>query len=44
MEAMDDEPTYFYIHTLAAGADGRLRLLSPERIDIAGVATAAACG
>jgi 3',5'-cyclic AMP phosphodiesterase CpdA len=44
MEAMDDEPTYFYIHTLAAGADGRLRLLSPERIDIAGVATGSACG
>ena len=37
MGARDDEPTHFHIHTLAAGSDGRLHLLSPQRIDIAGV-------
>jgi hypothetical protein len=36
MEAKDDEPTTFLIHELAAGADGRLRLLEPERIEIPG--------
>jgi hypothetical protein len=36
MEATDAEPTSFYIHTLAAGPEGRLCLLSPERVDIAG--------
>ncbi len=35
MEATDDVDTCFYIHTLAAGADGRLRLLKPERITVA---------
>lgn len=34
MEAMDDQPTSFYIHTLAAADDGGLALLQPERIDI----------
>jgi hypothetical protein len=36
MEATDDVPTYFYIHTLAIGADRRLRLLRPQRITIEG--------
>jgi hypothetical protein len=34
MGTREDAPTYFYIHTLAAGADGRLHLLSPERVEI----------
>lgn len=38
MEATDDLPTCFYIHTLAAAADGRLCLLPPERVEIAGEA------
>jgi hypothetical protein len=37
MGASDDEPTCFYIHTLAVARSGRLQLLSPERIEIAGV-------
>ena len=36
MEATDDMATCFYIHTLAAGPDGRLKLLKPERIAVAG--------
>jgi 3',5'-cyclic AMP phosphodiesterase CpdA len=36
MEASDDVPTYFYIHTLAVGPDGGLRLLQPRRITIEG--------
>jgi hypothetical protein len=36
MEAADSEPTSYYIHTLAAGAEGRLCVLPPERVDIAG--------
>jgi hypothetical protein len=36
MNATDDATTHFYIHTLTAGADGRLDLLSPERVEIAG--------
>jgi hypothetical protein len=36
MGVRDDEPTHFYIHTLAAGSDGRLDLLSPQRVDIPG--------
>ena len=36
MEATDDEPTCFYIHTLAAGRRGRLALLEPQRVEIAG--------
>lgn len=36
MGVRDDEPTYFYIHTLAAGSDGRFQLLSPQRVEIAG--------
>lgn len=37
MGVRDDEPTHFYVQTLAAGSDGRLQLLSPERVDICGV-------
>ena len=37
MGVRDDEPTRFYIHTLAAGADGQLQLLSPQQVDIAGL-------
>jgi hypothetical protein len=33
-----NEPKHFYIHALAAGADGSLRLLEPQRLDIAGEA------
>ena len=36
MEATDDMQTYFYIHTLAVGADGRLKLLRPQRIPVPG--------
>jgi hypothetical protein len=36
MEATDDKPTYFHVHQLAAGPDGRLCLLAPKRIEIAG--------
>jgi len=37
MGATDDAPTHFYIHTLATGPEGQLRLLVPERVEIAGV-------
>jgi hypothetical protein len=36
MEATDDMATCFYIHTLAVGADRRLKLLHPQRIAVAG--------
>ncbi|XIA64038.1 hypothetical protein ACFIOY_34610 [Bradyrhizobium sp. TZ2] len=36
MAATDDVATHFYIHTLTAGPDGRLGLLPPERVEIAG--------
>ena len=36
MGATDDTATDFYIHTLAAGPDGRLCLLAPERVEIPG--------
>jgi hypothetical protein len=36
MEATDDLRTYFYIQSLATGADGQLRLLRPQRIGIDG--------
>ena len=36
MEATDSVDTYFYIQTVAIGADGRLRLLAPERISLRG--------
>jgi hypothetical protein len=34
MEATDDQPTSFYIHTLAAAEEGGLALLEPQRVDI----------
>jgi Calcineurin-like phosphoesterase len=36
MGATDEAPTHFHIHTLAAGLDGQLCLLPPERVQIAG--------
>jgi hypothetical protein len=36
MEATDDLKTYFYIQSLATGADGQLRLLRPQRITMDG--------
>jgi Calcineurin-like phosphoesterase len=35
MDATDDQDTCFYLHTLAAGTDRRLRLLQPQRITVA---------
>jgi hypothetical protein len=32
MEATDDHRAYFYIQSLAAGSNGQLRMLTPERI------------
>ena len=34
MGSIDDGPTYFHIHKLAVGAEGRVSLLPPERIDV----------
>ena len=39
MGVRDDEPSYFYVHTLAVGSDGRLDQLSPQRVDIPGRST-----
>ena len=36
MEVTNDKDTAFYIHTLAIGDDGKLRLLTPERIVVPG--------
>jgi Calcineurin-like phosphoesterase len=36
MEVTNDLATYFYIQTLITGADGRLRLLPPQRIALDG--------
>jgi predicted MPP superfamily phosphohydrolase len=36
MEVTDEYETYFYIHTLAIAGDGRLSLMKPERIGVAG--------
>jgi hypothetical protein len=41
MEATDDMPTSFLVHRLVAGPAGRLGLLAPERIEIAGSAAMA---
>ena len=38
MEATNDMPTAFYIHTLAIDAGGQLELLPPERIVVEGAA------
>ena len=35
MNGADCTDTYFYIHTVAVGTDGLLRLLEPERISVA---------
>jgi hypothetical protein len=43
METTDDRTTYFYIQSLAVGADRRLRLLSPQRIPVQGQAEARDC-
>ncbi len=40
MEATDCMETYFYVHNLAVAANGRLRLLEPERIIVSGQALA----
>jgi predicted MPP superfamily phosphohydrolase len=37
MGATNDAPSHFYIHAVAAGPNGQLRLLPPERIEIPGV-------
>jgi hypothetical protein len=34
MEPIDRLETYFYVHTVAVGADDRLKLLAPERINV----------
>jgi hypothetical protein len=36
MEATDDLDSYFYIQTLAVGANRQLRLLHPQRITVEG--------
>lgn len=36
MEAADSLDSHFWIHTVAKGADGRLRLLAPERVSLSG--------
>jgi hypothetical protein len=41
MEATDDLDSYFYIHTLEAGSDGRIRLLAPQHITVRGEPTSA---
>jgi 3',5'-cyclic AMP phosphodiesterase CpdA len=41
MNARDADDTYFYIHTLTTGIDGRLGLLRPERIVLPGAADVA---
>jgi len=38
MNVTDDLPSYFYIHTIAAGANGGLNLLEPQRVTIPGQA------
>ncbi len=38
MEATNDQASYFLIHNFAAGANGSLDLLRPERVDLAGEA------
>ena len=36
MEVTDEKDTGFYIHTLAIDEDGKLKLLTPERIVVPG--------
>ena len=40
MEANECADTYLYVHTIGVGADGRLRLLEPERINVQGARVA----
>jgi hypothetical protein len=40
MGVTNGAPTHFHIHTLVAGSDGRLCLLAPERVEIAGTESA----
>lgn len=40
MEVTDDLDSYFYIQTVAVGADRRLRLLHPQRITVEGQSSA----
>jgi hypothetical protein len=44
MNAVGGGETYFYVHTLAVEPPGRLRLLPPERIDVAAAPVPAAAG
>ena len=41
MGAKDEAASYFQIHTLTAGPDGEVRLLPPERVDVAGAGAGA---
>ena len=36
MGSRNDGPKYFHIHNLTSGSDGRLRMLPPERVEVAG--------
>lgn len=36
MEVTNEKPTAFYVHTLTTGTEGRLEMLRPERIAVAG--------
>lgn len=36
MDVTDEKDTYFYVHTLGVGRDGRLDLVAPERIVLPG--------
>lgn len=38
MNATDDKTTHFHIHTFTSSQDGRLGLLAPEKVEIAGIA------
>jgi 3',5'-cyclic AMP phosphodiesterase CpdA len=32
--ARPDQPTHFHVHSLAAGSDGSIRLMTPQRVDL----------
>jgi hypothetical protein len=36
MGGTDDSDTYFYVHTLTQAPEGKLGLLTPERVDLPG--------
>ncbi len=38
MEATNDQQTYFLVHTLAVTAAGKLEIMNPERVEVAGCA------